>query len=274
MKKPIESFKKLDWKVQLTSVVLTGLVCFTAVVETSVYVMSYDDHKRMAIHDREQEDIAKITANLNKLTEDMQITSKNLEHLQLALVQKQGRLTREHITNDVRIIDTGNYVGLDNRPIPPSRAGVTRPSIDTFMIKSKSAITAKELEYCFEGTGLEGTGKAFVKAEMVSGINAMFMASLAMNESGMGRSSLARNKNNLFGFGANDGNPYGDAYSFDSKDECIMYVAKFLREHYVDGSYYRGGTIPAVNSVYASDPDWSWKVWNNMLWMERKIQDM
>ena len=56
----------------------------------------------------------------------------------------------------------------------------------------------------------------FYYAEKQYKINGVFLAAVAVHESGWGTSTIAKNKNNLFGYGAVDSNPYGGAYSFSS----------------------------------------------------------
>jgi len=48
-----------------------------------------------------------------------------------------------------------------------------------------------------------------------------------------------------------------------------------LSEHYCDesGSYYRGGTIAAINTVYATDGNWKNNVYSIMRTIERKAID-
>ncbi len=45
-------------------------------------------------------------------------------------------------------------------------------------------------------------------------INGVFVAAMAIHESAWGTSKIARDKNNLFGYGAYDSNPYNGAYQF------------------------------------------------------------
>lgn len=99
----------------------------------------------------------------------------------------------------------------------------------------------------------------FVEAEMLYGVNAVALASIAALESDWGRSELAQTKHNLFGWRTSD----GGYMEFYNNDECILYIAKKISENYLDenGSYYQGGTmIEDISSIYSEAEDWSEKI--------------
>lgn len=117
----------------------------------------------------------------------------------------------------------------------------------------------------------------FYYAEQEYGINGVFLASLAVHESGWGTSSIALNKNNLFGYQAYDASPYSSSKQFDTYAEGIDLVARVLIKYYLnssgtgiyggdvaDGRYYSGTTIKDVNKHYASDSGWANSIYNIM----------
>ena len=117
----------------------------------------------------------------------------------------------------------------------------------------------------------------FYYAEQEYGINGIFLASLAIHESGWGTSSISLEKKNLFGYQAYDRSPYNSAKQFSSYSEGIDLVARVLVKYYLnskgtqiyggdiaDGRYYNGFTINGVNKHYASDPNWSNAIYNIM----------
>lgn len=87
----------------------------------------------------------------------------------------------------------------------------------------------------------------FLAAEATYGVDARFLAAVAALESGWGKSELARKKNNLFGWRGADG-----YMAFDSPEECIDHVAKYLAEEYLssEGLYYNGLTVEDVAEHY------------------------
>lgn len=74
----------------------------------------------------------------------------------------------------------------------------------------------------------------FYYAEKQYGINGIFLASVAIHESGFGTSTISKNKKNLFGYGAVDSNPYGGAYSFNTYSEGIDLLARVFIKYYLN----------------------------------------
>lgn len=119
-------------------------------------------------------------------------------------------------------------------------------------------ISSDGLNKLLENTGLENLGESFYKTEENYGINSVFLISLAMLESGNGYSRIATEKNNLFGYNSNDSNPYGDSFAFETKEDCIDYVADSIKRNYLssDGKFFNGYSIEAMNINYCSKDNW------------------
>ncbi len=141
---------------------------------------------------------------------------------------------------------------------------------------SVTGYTAEDLDRIIANKGynastskMYGTGKYFKEAEATYGQNALMMFSTAMNESANGTSKIAMDKNNLFGYGASDSNPYDGAYTYANPRESIMDYAKRTGGSYslVTGAYYYGGHYgnksSGRNVKYASDPYWGEKQASN-----------
>ena len=124
----------------------------------------------------------------------------------------------------------------------------------------------------------------FYYAEKQYKINGVFLAAVAVHESGWGTSTIAKNKNNLFGYGAVDSNPYGGAYSFSSYNEGIDLVARVLTKYYLNpegteiydgnvanGKFYSGSNLSAVNRRYASDKNWANSVYKWMKYLYNNL---
>ena len=114
-------------------------------------------------------------------------------------------------------------------------------------------------------------------------INGIFVASVGIHESAWGTSKIAKNKYNLFGYGAYDSNPYNGAYTFESYSESIDLVARVFVKYYLNpkgtsiydnqkasGKYYSGNTLSAVNKKYATDKKWSSSVYKYMQYLYGK----
>jgi len=125
-----------------------------------------------------------------------------------------------------------------------------------------SGETAASLNQFLAGSALAGLGASFIQAETTYHVSARYFVAHAILESGWVTSAIAQNKHNLFGFGADDANPYGDAMTFTSFDACIQYVAQFIETNYLtpSGQFYHGPTLRGMNVDYASDPNWAEKI--------------
>ena len=139
--------------------------------------------------------------------------------------------------------------------------GNTANSVEAYFdnVTLKSGATAEVIDSKLAGTAMAGLGSAFSEAEEKYGVNAWFLTSLAIHESGYGTSKIATDKNNLFGFQAYDSSPYSSAKMYSSPAESVDSVAKYLSEKYLTagGTYYNGVSIDSIGKRYATDPNWS-----------------
>ncbi|MBQ9011353.1 MAG: DUF5011 domain-containing protein [Bacilli bacterium] len=130
--------------------------------------------------------------------------------------------------------------------------------------KSVSKVSAAELDSQITDTNskLYGQGKYFKEAESLYGMNALSAFSTAKNESSNGTSKIAMDKNNVFGYGANDSCPYACAYSYNSVRDSIMDYAQKGLSSYMTASAnnyfgtHAGNKGSGRNVKYASDPLW------------------
>lgn len=139
--------------------------------------------------------------------------------------------------------------------------------------RSKTSLIASQLDqYTIQMVSsgkLLNAGSSLISNQNTYGVNALIMYANAALESGWGQSQIAINKNNLFGHGAVDSNPYYGTNGYASVDDCIKYHAKmFISEGYCDpkdysGRYYGshlGDKESGINVKYASDPYWGEKI--------------
>lgn len=130
----------------------------------------------------------------------------------------------------------------------------------------------------------ENNAEYFYYIEKQYNINGIFVAAIGIHESAWGTSSLATQKNNLFGYGAYDSNPYNGAYTFTNYSESIDLLARVLVKYYLNpagtsiyggekavGSYYNGATLSGVNKKYATDNNWANAVYSYMKILYNKI---
>ena len=98
-------------------------------------------------------------------------------------------------------------------------------------LRSTTSYSASDLNSTINGkisstSKLKDLGNDFVNNQNTYGVNALLMASIAINESGWGDSSIAKNKNNLFGLNAVDASPSQRANYYSSVSACIKDFAE------------------------------------------------
>ena len=74
----------------------------------------------------------------------------------------------------------------------------------------------------------------FYYIEKQYNINGIFVAAVAIHESSWGTSKIAVQKNNLFGYGAYDSNPYNGAYEFNNYIESIDLISRVFVKYYIN----------------------------------------
>ena len=223
-------------------------------------VSMYEHNKAMSNIRNNQQKCSDLLNEVN----DLKTKTKTLDNSLTAAYEKllitTGRLHNDRITTGSKLILDRDFLVSQRVATSTSRA-YNRVSPFDFDITAPSGLTAKELDTFLQGTGLQGLGAAFIKAELRHGINAAFFVSLAIEESAWGRSAFSRERNNIFGWGAFTGNPNA-AIWFKSKEECIMTVAMHLREDYVDNRGLR--IISSINNRYAANPVWGKNIMRTM----------
>lgn len=158
-------------------------------------------------------------------------------------------------------------------------------------LNKASGLTLNDYKKIFTGLSndtnyiFEDNYSVFYNMEKKYNINGIFLASIAIHESGWGTSQIAADKHNLFGYGSYDETPYESSFEFENYAECIETVAKSLVKYYINPSgtkiydgelasawYYNGPTLSGVNTRYASDEQWHEKVYNYMEMLYNRLQ--
>lgn len=143
-------------------------------------------------------------------------------------------------------------------------------------LNKKSNLTLEQFQKILSNEKYDKKGvmaanaECFYYAEQQYGLNGVFLAAVAVHESNWGQSKIANDKKNLFGYGASDSNPYGNAGAFESYAEGIDLVARVFVKYYINapgtiiydgtaasGKYYHGSNLSGVNVKYASDKNWA-----------------
>ena len=111
-----------------------------------------------------------------------------------------------------------------------------------------------------------GTSEYYLYAEKLYGANALSIFSLGRHESANGRSTIAYNKNNIFGHNAVDGAAYSNATGYlDVRSSIYTHGYGYINYLYakVGSSTYNGSHFgnknTGMNVMYASDVFWGEK---------------
>lgn len=161
---------------------------------------------------------------------------------------KNTEITKEEI---IQITET---IKITNRGMEQKR-NIKNLNIDVNSdLRILSNLTAEEYNKMLENTELNNLGNALEKAEKEYGVNGLYLMGLACLESGYGKSEFARKRNNLVGWNAVNSNTNKASY-FESKEECILYVAERLKTNYLNknGCYFNGYSARAIDVKYCTD---------------------
>jgi beta-N-acetylglucosaminidase len=78
---------------------------------------------------------------------------------------------------------------------------------------------------------------------------------VAKLESGNGKSRISRDKNNLFGLNATDGNEYHGALKFDSKGDSVKEFGRIIFDYYLEKGLT---TVSKISGKYCpANPEWT-----------------
>lgn len=124
-------------------------------------------------------------------------------------------------------------------------------------VNSISNVTVDDAKKMLSGTQLYPEAEAFVKAERIYHVNAVFLMGIAAHESAWGTSRRAREDNNLTGYGVYSDSAKG--INKPSKEEGLLATAETLHERYLTlgGSYYEGTSVADVNKHYCVGNEWA-----------------
>ena len=159
-------------------------------------------------------------------------------------------------------------------------------------INKPSGLTKEDFKKVLSGNTsdiykiFENSAETFYNIEQKYNINGLFLASIGIHESNWGTSKISQDKKNLFGYGAYDSSPYDSSVNFETYEAGIETLAKVLSKHYLNiagtviydgeiatGMYYNGLTISGVNVRYASDTNWSNRVYEIMTGLYDKLDN-
>lgn len=160
----------------------------------------------------------------------------------------------------------------------------------SMLLNKKSGLSLEQFKKLFENDSndkndvFKNIYQYFYFVEQQYGINGLFVAAIAIHESGFGTSALSMRTKNLFGYGAYDKDPSKYANVFEGYESGIDLVSRILMKYYLNpkgtpiynneiavGTYFNGATVTGVNTSYASDKKWAEKVYKWMVYLYNKL---
>ena len=230
-------------------------------------------------------------ANTTKLKESTDDSSNDVAEIKESLDVKLLELPSEEwckvsFDNVEGYLKTSNLTSSYTTPNIIEKNRIQRILIKVNInmeLNKPSGLTLNDYKKIFTGISsdtnkiFQNNYAVFYNMEKKYNINGIFLASMAIHESGWGTSQIASDKKNLFGYGSYDETPYESSYDFSDYSEGIETVAKSLAKYYLNPSgtkisggetaaawYYNGPTLEGVNTRYASDKEWHKKVYSYM----------
>ncbi|RJT07571.1 glucosaminidase domain-containing protein [Halococcus sp. IIIV-5B] len=151
-------------------------------------------------------------------------------------------------------------------------------SIDSSLRKT-AEVTGNQLDTAVDsvspGSPLVGLGDTWAAVQNERRINAVYMAAHAALESAWGRSNIAQEKNNIYGFNARDICPAECASGYSSFAQCTREVMAYVDTEYLTpgGDWYEGTSLRAMNVHYATDDRWAEKIASIMNSLDAELPD-
>ena len=233
------------------------------------------------------------TTLYKEMNESSEVIGIIVKYYDVKLLDIEGDWCKVQIFDYIGYAKKDNFVSANTSPDIVDKCRRQKVVInvnENMNMNEKTGLTLDDYKEIFSNNSrdtrkiFEQNAETFYNVEQKYNINGLFVASIGIHESAWGNSTIAQNKNNLFGYGSYDSDPYNMSFSFDTYSKGIETVAQVLVKYYLNpfgtdiydgqkaiGSYYNGNTIKAVNTRYASDPDWNVKVFNTMKSLYNKI---
>ena len=193
-------------------------------------------------------------------------------------------------SDSLEYVDPNGTGDGDENNIQYTKEQLTQDLGFSMLLNKPSGLTLDQFKQILENDSndknnvFKDNAQYFYYVEQQYNINGIFVAAVAIHESGWGTSAISKNKKNLFGYGAYDRDPSVSAYTFQSYAEGIDLVSRVFVKYYLNppgtpiyggetatGTYFEGATLTAVNTRYASDKNWANAVFKWMTYLYNKL---
>ena len=179
----------------------------------------------------------------------------------------------KEVIKDSKQVEVVQEVQISNESLEPVIEPVEQSQEELHFninnVREESNLTVEQIQDVLEGTSLYPLAQDYIDLEEQYGINALFILSLTIEESGWGTSRIAHDNNNISGQRIN-----GVYREFTSKYACLKETYRLISEEYIneEGKYYVGSSsIYDINATYCPDtPKDSWA--NNIIEISKGIR--
>lgn len=269
---------------QINSIITKSAVNKIVEVGTSKSKTSYKVVKGSKVY--VTSDRANIMKENNIQSDKVTTISKNVEMRVLEVAENWYKIS---VDGQVGWVKSENVTAVNPNPSNNTENNVITKCDFNMELNKPSGLTLEQFRKVLTDSKdknniFSENAEYFYYIEQQYNINGIFVAAIGIHESAWGTSKIAKNKNNLFGYGAYDSSPYSSSYDFSTYAEGIDLIARVLVKHYLNpkgtaiygneiasGKYYNGNTLTAVNKRYATDKNWANKVYSYMKYLYNKI---
>lgn len=271
-------------KASINKIVEIGTGKYENTYKAKIGDMIYVTSDRLSVMSEPNEDSLKITTL--QRNDELKLLQIKSDWYKISYKNVIGFVKSEctmHINNEMKEENFNQNTSIESKdklisPLSFNMA-LNKPSGLTLDQFKKVLSDSKDINKIFTNNA-----EYFYYIEKEYNINGIFVASVGIHESGWGTSKIAQDKNNLFGYGAYDSNPYNGAYSFSNYSESIDLISRVFVKYYLNpkgtsiyeaekalGTYYNGNSLSAVNEKYATDKNWANSVYNHMKYLYSKL---
>ena len=184
--------------------------------------------------------------NYQKLLDNPTISSKAKSYLQLAtgLTPATSVSSNNSISTD-SVFYKGPKVKF-NANADPNSLGNMDIINDLPKLTEKQIKTIISKHYNNSEVIKPDDARAIYNAQVNSGISALVTLGVGALESGWGTSNIAKKTRNLWGYGATNDNPEGNAHKYTTMEDAALQYSNSLKKDYYNG--YGAKTINAIGT--------------------------
>lgn len=202
--------------------------------------------------------IEQLNAKITELNQSNNELNEYIAKLEDEIAEKERLVqTNVQMANEYKrryesvpvIVNSIRLLSLNNAPKEPEEIDVSKSTTttgfteDDFNELIEIIADHRDIDNCI----FSGTGNSFVEVEERYGINGLYLLAIFTNESGFGEKNIRTNNAAGIKIG-------GEYTSFDSINDCILYLGKLLKTY---DEKYKRDTFSEIGDRYCpGNQDW------------------